>query len=326
MRALSPTFIEKFRLALDESIKVYVEYLEGGGEKYTIPEKSSDWSSGPLIRASSMSSCPKKHAAERTGAVEKFENTWNESYRFWLANIAAQGAKEAILHMVSSTQKWSAKFEERVLGAEMAGTMDVQVGYKVSDEETVYLPVEIKRTDADQYEGITDDQVWQTIAYMELCDSAAGFLFAMYDGKKTKQTHKVWSIVRCDEGWTVLDDGLPFIPVQPSLKFGGYIGDDGSTTFSDSQYLLFKSTHKAWYDLFTDNPEQALNAKPPFTDLQWQCAHVIPIAYYQVKYTNKQTGEVFKKGDQKPNTGISTPRCPLFSSCWPEFQYEREES
>lgn len=291
------TSVFEFGYWLQTVLDDYIIHLNEGGEPVKLNSRSGNWDSQDKVRASSLAACPKFHAAERLGLVKK-EFAPNMYYRFELAVRAAELYAESVSWGIE--QEGYVFTEKRMIKAEqpVAGTMDILL-----KRGKFLIPIEIKYTSADKYDGYSDYQVWQLIAYMELVGANFAYLVTLYDWQSKMGTHKVWTVGKTEHGWAVFD-----------TEEGRLTGQND--TFTRDEYQRMIEAHQSSYRLAK---EKGLDAIPvPFETPvgEFRCGNTKLPEYYQGKYTNPYTKETFKEGDLKPKTGIFTPTCPLFSSCW----------
>jgi hypothetical protein len=315
---------QTIRQWLEEVYNAYLIHLEEGGAETAVTEQSEDWRSEEYARASSLTRCPKRHAAERAGYIEKAELSQQARYFFRLANLAAHDAKAAIKWGIENhaPPQWhfAAEFRMWADGLKLAGTPDVFITVDVPGQTAALaLPCEIKKTDSDRYEGITPDQVWQTVAYMALAEAQGhncpfGYVYTMYDGKGDKPSLRVWLIARTDEGWQLMDG---FRPAQMGEQFPAK--ENGDNLFSQEAFLSMVKNHNSWYNWFSDDPTEAAGKQCLPDPFNRMCGNFTPPDFYKRAYNG------YAKGDRKPGTGQITNMCPLFGRCWAHLLGGRQE-
>lgn len=297
---------------LHKRIDDYIDFLHEGGARLEV-KQSGDWETLKM-RASSTDACPKFCGAEKRGEVKKvFGN--QKKWQFELANRAADVVKEAVLWAASeenyrrrdpNSLVWDAYTEYRMDpdDKDYAGTPDaLLIGRRNRHEASrICIPVEIKRTDTDKYEGVTPSQVWQLITYMKLFEAEGGMLVTIYNWASQSGTHKVWPVLAVEGGWQVFNADT----AEPIEFEGDEWPADSFFTEEDFIGRVIKHEHH-----YADR-----NLPAPYEHPNWRCGWIKSTEFYARNYTHPSTGQKFKAGDVKPNSGTILPTCPLFDLCW----------
>lgn len=308
---MNRVFIKDFGFWLEGSLTRYIEFLSSGGTRVALGGQSSNWKTDK-VRASSLDACPKYHAAERHGMVSKhFDN--RKLYQFELANRAADVYKEAVIWALDGEESvgpwtWSAEDEHRIDSEDgLAGTIDLLLRCLHATGHSDYVPLEIKRTDADAHEGLASYQIWQLIAYMYLTRAPMGYLVTLYQHTSSMGTHRVWPVVSELDGWWVMDlNGNP-----AEFESEDWPRRDGHNFFSLLELEKKLKIHEIY-----NGQANVMEADPPYKEPSWRCGWIKKEERYMRGYTNPSTGVKFLAGDLKPDSNTIQPTCPLFDHCW----------
>jgi len=313
---------------LEESYEAYLLHLADNGNPVDYEGKrSGDWDAQGALRVSRIAKdCPRYHAMKEFGLTEPQQLSVLKAAQFEDAVRAAEVVYESIAWSCLSNPYFKIKAERRTLPGThhsgLVGTIDAVLEFHRNriDLDPVHFPIEVKRTDADEWwgkpSGISLDQFLQVIGEMILVgkedwgDCPFGFLFSRYSWKdKTdedldrKPLCRAWTVYYHPEmqGWLLYykaeaqtaDEGSDW----PSLP-------DGRIFFSVQEYLDLVNLHKKY--LGQDDPMQG---EAPYDFLtNWRCASKKAPKYYA------DSGK--RKGEVKNGTGIVKPRCEFFHVCF----------
>lgn len=329
--SLSFDFVFALARYVEEALKDYAENIDKYGVQ-TIDEKPTGVrpKSSTYMRASAFSTdkCPHLAAAEKFEIVPvKFSD--EDKWKFALAHYAAMLAKVAVVKAISSDaaarwdsfgERWSAASEVPVSDNDiLSGRADLIINVEVDD--VIYsLPVEIKRTDADYYDGVQDYAVWQTIAYMYMLQSSVGYVLTLYSGKKN--SYKAWPVVKTTHGWYVYDGMTPTKKFYSDVEFDWLLSEGGQRGREAHDFVELKKRMVArgsTEDELSAMTDQFLSKPGPFSNpVGKPCA-----ASYSLPEEYKRSGPWGSVGDLKPSTGVATGLCPLYAFCYRKTLLEK---
>lgn len=323
-------FSNAIRIAawLRSSYESYLLHLADNGDPVAYEgERSGDWDAQDALRVSRIAKdCPRYHAMKVKNLIERQPLGLLKAAQFEDAVRAAQVVYESIAWACLSNPYFELKTEVRTLPGEhhsgLVGTIDAVLKFNRNrlDADPIYLPIEVKRTDADSWwgkpSGISLDQFLQVVGEMVLIgkadwgDCPYGFLFNRYDWKGKDEDElerrplcKVWTVYYHPEynGW-VLYDGPDAVFTEENSDWPTL--PNGQVFLSVQEYLDLVNLHKKY--LGQDDP---MNGEAPYEFLtNWRCASKKASIYYA------ESGK--RKGEIKDGTGIVKPRCEFFHICY----------
>lgn len=290
--------------------EVWPYYLLNEHTRTSIPQ-STDNPVRNKLRASKLHDCAKKVAAEQRKLIEKLPITLEVARKFDLGVRVAESVQEAIdFGVKQQTFPIAVTFESdnRHENEYMSGTPDCVLWV-----EGDCVPIEIKHTEA--WEGFYWTQVLQIIGYMQLYNANCGILYTVNPNLSAEVSHNVYIVMASDdqEGWYLYDrDGKP---VVSHSKFTSKTWN-GTVYFTRFDYNEMVRRHQYWMDEIA----KYYNTSMVPDDIDYmednRCGEFIQPQFYQ-----RNQGE-YKKGDQKPGTGVFKIRCPLAKYCYPELNIQ----
>lgn len=294
--------IFKIAKQIEESLYLYSANIGIIGVG-TVPETPKQGGAPRAIRPSNFSSdgCGKLIAAEKLGIVTR-EFDAKTLWKFNIALYAAMSAKFAMsyyMHDMFLGSEWNLDNE-----TDMRGTADVVL---VDPDTWTRIPVEIKRTDADNSAGIYASQVWQTICYMEMLDTNYGIVLTLYNGMRN--SYRAWTVTREADRWSVWTADMVRVDGSSVLPF-----------FTREEYNRIRDEYILWDNKKNEvyGEDEGMNVRTaeflstpgphsPFS--KPCCTSMVPADYYKRKSAGGNKGEL-KKG-----TGIVSGLCPLYAHC-----------